>query len=189
MELDYNQFKFIKNNEKTKVQRLSDIVRYNSRSKITQENVAEHSFYVSIEALKICNTLQLDNETKLKVIEQAIVHDVPEGLVFDAPYDIKHGYPELPDLLQKIEQTELSIHMPELTNTYNDYVDAENNKELSYYIVKLADTISVLQYSFKELELGNETKDMKDIYKDASERVCKYAEIISDMTGKNLYEL
>ena len=79
--------------------------------------------------------------------------------------------------------------MPELTNTYNDYVDAENNKELSYYIVKLADTISVLQYSFKELELGNKTQDMKDIYRDASERVCKYAEIISDMTGKNLYEL
>lgn len=189
MELNYNQKMFIENNKKTKVQKLSDIVRYNSRSKITQENVAEHSFYVSIEALKICNVLELDDKTKLQVIEQAIVHDVPEGLVFDAPYDIKHNYPELPELLKAIEQTELSIHMPELTDAYNEYVDAEDNNKLSYYIVKLADTISVLQYSFKELELGNETQDMKDIYQDACERVCMYADIVNKITGKNLYEL
>lgn len=178
----------VKSFRKSKVQRLSDIVRYNTRAKITNENVAEHSFYVSIEAMRICNMLKLDNETKLKVLESALVHDVPEALSVDVPYNIKKDYPDITGILQNIEIQELKRHIPELEKDYAEYVEHEENKDLIYYIVKLADTISVVQYSYKEIQLGNKTEEMSEIYKDSLVRVDTYIEAIENLIQREFEE-
>lgn len=178
--------KVIKHLQKSKIQRLSDIIRYNTRAKNSEENVAEHSFYVAIEALKICNKLNIDDETKLKVLEYSVTHDIPEALSTDVPYDIKRDYPALSDMLQNIELTELSKHIPELKQTYESYVEAEHKKSLPYLIVKLADTISVLQYSYKEIQLGNETEEMNEIYVDCIDRILSYIKQVENVTGVTL---
>lgn len=180
--------KFVKSFRKSKIQRLSDIVRYTTRAKITNENVAEHSFYVSIEAMRICNMLKLDSDTKLKVIEAALVHDVPESLSVDVPYNIKKDYPDITEILQDIEVKELSRHIPELEEDYKKYVEHEENKDAVYYIVKLADTISVVQYSYKEIQLGNKTEEMYEIYIDSLSRVNNYINIIEELTGRKFEE-
>ena len=44
---------------------LKNIIRYNSRKRLVNESVAEHSFYVALIALEICNERQLGDATTL----------------------------------------------------------------------------------------------------------------------------
>ena len=45
------------------VYKLKDIIRYNTRVKITKESVAEHSFFVAVITLHLCNKYHLDEKT------------------------------------------------------------------------------------------------------------------------------
>ena len=150
---------------------LGEIIRYNNRSKIKHENVAEHTFYVSASVLRICKMFNLPDEIKYKALEFATVHDIPELLVGDMPYDTKYNNPELAKLLNDVEVSELEKHMPEFADSYKQYLIEEEEETLCYLVVKLSDAISVLQYSSLELELGNSTLEMKLINEDSIKRV------------------
>ena len=51
------------------VYRLKNVVRYNTRNVIKKESVAEHSFYVALFTLKICNDYNVDPRTEKRAIE------------------------------------------------------------------------------------------------------------------------
>jgi 5'-deoxynucleotidase YfbR-like HD superfamily hydrolase len=150
---------------------LGQIIRYNNRPKIKNENVAEHSFYVIATVLKICKMFNIDEATKHKALEFATVHDIPEMFVGDIPYDTKVANPELTELLQEAELNELEKHMPEFLDSYKQFLKEEKEGTVAFLVTKLADTVSVLQYSNLELELGNKTESMKVINEDAQRRV------------------
>lgn len=155
----------------SKILGLGQIIRYNNRAKIKDENVAAHSFYVVATVLKICKMFNIDNETKYKALEFATVHDIPEMFTGDMPYDTKVANPELAALLQVAEIHELEKNMPEYLDSFVQFCAEEEEETLAYLITKLADTVSVLQYSNLELELGNKTEDMKVINDGSQERV------------------
>jgi 5'-deoxynucleotidase YfbR-like HD superfamily hydrolase len=150
---------------------LGQIIRYNNRPKIKNENVAEHSFYVILNVLKICKMFNIDDETKYKALEFAAVHDIPELLTGDTPYDTKVNNPDLNDLLQEVEVRELERQMPEYLDAYKEFLEAEKKETIPFLITKLADAASVLQYSNLEIKLGNNTFDMRRINEDAKRRV------------------
>lgn len=150
---------------------LGQIIRYNNRPKIKEENVAEHTFYVTATVLRIVKMFNLSDEVKYKALEFATVHDIPEMFTGDMPYDTKIANPELAALLQQAELNELEKHMPEFLDSYRQFCKEEEEETLAYLVVKLADTVSVLQYSNMELELGNRTHLMRDINEGSQERV------------------
>lgn len=166
-----------------KILGLGEIIRYNNRAKIKEENVAAHSFYVISTVLKIVKMFNLSDEIKYKALEFATVHDIPEMFTGDMPYDTKISNPELAELLQQAEIKELEKNMPEFLDSYLQFVKEEEERTIPYLVTKLADTVSVLQYSNLELELGNKTFDMREINTGAQERVSK---IVIDLEEKIL---
>jgi putative hydrolase of HD superfamily len=150
---------------------LGEIIRYNNRPKIKQENVAAHSFYVITTVLKVCQMYNIDDVTKLKALEFAAVHDIAELMIGDIPFDTKVNNPLLCQAVEEAEVIALEKNMPEYLTAYKQYLEEEKDETIAYLIVKLADTVSVLQYSNLEIELGNRTPSMRLINDGAQERV------------------
>lgn len=164
-----------------KILGLGQIIRYNNRAKIKDENVAEHSFYVVSNVLKIISMFNLSDDIKYKALEFATVHDIPEMFTGDMPYDTKVSHVNLANLLQEAEITELEKNMPEFLESYLQFIKEENEETIPYLVTKLADTVSVLQYSNLEIDLGNQTADMKLINEGSIERV---HDLIEKLEGK-----
>ena len=159
---------------------LGEIIRYNNRPKIKQENVAEHSFYVITNVLKIVKMFNLSNEVKYKALEFATVHDIPELMVGDIPYDTKINNPELREACERAEVIALEQNLPEYLDSYKELLEAEKQETIPYLVTKLADTVSVLQYSNREIALGNKSPQMRDINEDAQERVYRLIHKLED---------
>lgn len=149
---------------------LADMKRYNNRIKIKDENIAEHSFFVAYNILKIGYDYKLPKEVVNEAVAMAIVHDYPEVFTSDIPHDCKQSHPELRDILSKVEHDFIEKQMPELLDRY----DKLNDKySLSTILVELGDAISVLQYSNREISLGNNTDDMRIIHNEVCSRVTR----------------
>lgn len=172
---------FIDKLEDTTVMRLGEIIRYNNRPKIKHENVAEHCLYVATTVIKICNYYNIDSETRSKALEFAITHDLGEIFLGDIPYDTKVDNPGLDKILEKAEVNSLKKYMPDYADIYSLYLKEEEERTLPYLITKLADTTSVLQYSKREITLGNRSDEMKGIYEGAVSRVTKILEEIESL--------
>lgn len=155
---------------------LGEIIRYNNRPKIKNENVAEHSFYVITTVLKIVKMYNLSDDVKNKALEFAAVHDIGECFLGDVPYDTKLNNPTLSEVLEEAEVIALEQNMPEFAESYKQFLKEEKEETVAYLVTKLSDAVSVLQYSNRELELGNRTPQMKDINEDAQQRVTKLIE-------------
>lgn len=153
------------------IMNLGEIIRYNNRAKIRKENVSEHSFYVVTNVIKICKAFKIPINIRLEAIELAAVHDIPELFLGDVPYTTKRDNPMLAEILEQAELNQLRDNMPEFYEQYNTFIEMEKEGTLQFLIVKLADIISVLQYSNNEIELGNTSKSMKEINDDAKIRV------------------
>lgn len=150
---------------------LGEIIRYNNRPKIKNENVAEHTFYVTSTVLKICQMFNLSDKVKHKALEFAVVHDIPELLIGDVPYDTKVNNPLLREAVEKAEVEALKNNLPEYYESYCAFLKEEKEETVEYLVTKLADTVSVLQYSNRELDLGNKTTHMIDINEESEKRV------------------
>lgn len=173
----------------TQILQLGEIIRYNNRVKIRLENVAEHSFYVVTTVLKICKMYNIDSATKAKALEFAAVHDIPEAITGDIGYDTKEGNKLLREALEVAEIKGLQKYMPEYLDSYLELLKEEKEETTAYLIVKLADTVSVLQYSNLELELGNKTRSMELINKGSYERVQDLIERLENALGKEAGEI
>lgn len=158
----------------TKILTLGEIIRYNDRPKIKNETVAAHSFYVAANVIKICKLFNVENSIKYDALEMAVVHDMAEIFTGDIGYITKRDNPELAKALEVTELKQLEEHMPEYYVAFRHYVEGLKDNDVAAIIVKLADVISVLQYSCSEIELGNKSLQMADINADAIDRVQIY---------------
>ena len=152
---------------------LSKIIRYNHRNKLQDENVATHSFYVSLFCLKILSKLNLDKDADRQVLILAALHDMAESKTSDIPHDVKSNYPEMQRILDKIERDYYQKHWPQY------FEDVYMPGRLVSSIVKLADAYSVYQYCLNENMLGNISDEILNIKNEALTRINKYTEIIN----------
>lgn len=160
---------------------LADMKRYNNRIKIKSESIAEHSFFVAYNILKVGHDYKIDNNIVNEAVSMAIVHDYPEVFTSDLPHDCKQRYPVLKTMLTAIESEFLKEEMPEL---YERYQKLLLNKSLVTLLVDIGDALSVLQYVKRERELGNSTNDMKIIENEISVRIIGLFEKLKEETKK-----
>ncbi|MDD4533372.1 MAG: HD domain-containing protein, partial [Prevotella sp.] len=119
---------------------LCKIIRYNNRTRLQNESVAEHTCFVSVFCLKIMAQLDLDHETERQILILAALHDMAESQTSDIPHNVKANYPEMESILEKIE----TDYYKETWVKYFEVVYKPGN--LVYNILKLADAYSVYQY-------------------------------------------
>ena len=161
---------------------LADMKRYNNRIKIKSESIAEHSFFVAYNILKVGYDYKIDNNIVNEAVSMAIVHDYPEVFTSDLPHDCKQRYPILKTTLSAIESEFLKEEMPEL---YERYQKLLINKSLITLLVDIGDALSVLQYVKRERELGNSSNDMKIIENEISVRIIGLFEKLKEETKHN----
>ena len=136
-------------------------IRYNNRSRIHNEDLAQHSFMVAYNILKIgYNYPNIPKEIIYKACAMAITHDCPELFSADIPHDCKSKYPQLRQLLSEIENEFIYEEMPELKELFDEYNEGET---LAAILVELSDAVSVLQYVNREISHGNKDDDMQII--------------------------
>jgi len=152
--------------------RLKNITRYNHRARVKDENVAEHSYFVGLISLILTENIEGINEKqKLQILQKSILHDIPEIELNDVTHDVKVKYPEIAKALEKENNNFIKNKLSKHATLFNEEDNIVN------LVVKLADTISVLQYVLNEIELGNCTLD--DIEEGIEERVKNVKERIN----------
>lgn len=146
---------------------LADMKRYNNRIKIKSESIAEHSFFVAYNILKVGYDYSIPHKVVNEAVALAIAHDFPEMFTSDLPHDCKQRYPELRKILATIERDFMKREMPEL---YDEFEKLQEDS-LAVLLVDIGDAVSVLQYCNREIELGNNTDDVKNISNEIKMRV------------------
>lgn len=163
------------NEEITNEYVLCKIIRYNNRCKLQDESVAEHTCFVSLFCLKILAKLKLDHETERKVLILAALHDAAESRTSDIPHDVKTNYPQMQNILDKVEKDYYEEVWPEYKN------EVYNSGDLCHNILKLADSYSVYQYCLNEIALGNVSDVIKEITVNSKKRIRHYTNAINQM--------
>lgn len=157
---------------------LKKIIRYNHRSRLQDESVAEHTCFVSLFCLKIMAQLNLSHEQERQVLILAALHDTCESRTSDIPHDVKANYPEMQAILEKIEHD----YYEENWKTYLG--DVYKPEPIVYNILKLADAYSVYQWCLNEKALGNSSDCITEIYIECRNRLKKYIGIINEIIEK-----
>lgn len=157
---------------------LKKIIRYNHRSRLQDESVAEHTCFVSLFCLKIMAQLNLTHEQERQVLILAALHDTCESRTSDIPHDVKANYPEMQAILEKIEHD----YYEENWKTYLG--DVYKPEPIVYNILKLADAYSVYQWCLNEKALGNSSDCITEIYIECRNRLKKYIGIINEIIEK-----
>lgn len=148
--------------------KMSNVIRYAGRLTITKENIAEHSLFVSINVIEICDRLNVPDKIKAKALELAILHDYPEVELSDISFIVKRDNPKIAENFDAAEIDFIEKYMP---NKVDLFKDMQSKKPLYVKIVKIADAMSVIQYAKKEILLGNQSSEMNDILEESTERV------------------
>ena len=151
------------NDEIEKEYVLAKTLRYNNRTHLQEESVAEHSFFVALFSLKIVQLLKLPEELELRILRLAVLHDCAESITSDIPHNVKKLYPDFASFLKTVEDQYYSKHWSYFKDKLND--------EIAEAVVKLADNYSVLQFCINEQRLGNTSPDIMEIFVNANQRV------------------
>lgn len=154
---------------------LKKIIRYNHRSRLQDESVAEHTCFVSLFCLKIMAQLNLTHEQERQVLILAALHDTCESKTSDIPHDVKANYPKMQEILGTIEYDYYK-------ERWEDYLeDIYNPEPIVYNIIKLADAYSVYQWCLNEKNLGNNSDCIAEIYYESKDRIKKYTDVINEI--------
>ena len=151
------------NDEIEKEYVLAKTLRYNNRTHLQEESVAEHSFFVALFSLKIVQLLKLPEELELRILRLAVLHDCAESITSDIPHNVKKLYPDFAVFLKTVEDQYYSKNW--------SYFKAKLDDEIAEAVVKLADNYSVLQFCINEQRLGNTSPDIMEIFVNANPRV------------------
>ena len=173
----------MKNLNDTNILKMSDLMRYNGRYKIKNESIAEHSFYVGYNVLNICHKYNIPDEIKLKALEFAVIHDIPELYTNDICYITKRDNPKLAAILDEVERDFVENEMPEIRDAFFELQNSKNSIE--HTILKLADGLSVLQFASREIALGNQSEEMLGIKNESKQRVEQLENILRNIVKED----
>lgn len=142
--------------------RLRYIERWSLMRNTMKENVAEHTYHVSLLTHALCtiaNEVFGKNVPTEKAVTMALFHDATEVLTGDIPTPVKHHNKALLDNFREIEQLasrRLVDMVPEpLKSVYQPLVTGkQDTSELRRYI-KAADLLDAYLKCVTELSAGN----------------------------------
>lgn len=140
-----------------------EIVRYAGKAKIKEETVAEHSFMCAMIVIRVGAIMELPKIIINEAVTRAILHDLPEQYFGDLSYDFK-SKPEFKSTVKSMEDRfNQMLYQKKYKEELGEvmYDTMFNTNDPAGRLVKLADTISVLQYAYREYQLGNEGEHVK----------------------------
>lgn len=142
-----------------KVYNLKFIQRYSVTPRITNETVAEHSFFVATYVMELYKYYKFDLN---KAVQMAIIHDFAESFIGDITLSTKTMCPDLVEAVSNAEKEVMFQNFPSFI--YELYREYEQRTSVESLIVKLADTLQVRQYAGNEISLGNNSVTMRNIF-------------------------
>jgi 5'-deoxynucleotidase YfbR-like HD superfamily hydrolase len=77
---------------------MSDVIRYSGTKVLNKENLAEHSYYVSVLADSIAEDIEYKHEINIdryKVLKYALYHDIEEIFTGDIVTPLKYKSQDL----------------------------------------------------------------------------------------------
>ena len=131
-----------------KIYRLEYIIRYSNVPRVHDESVASHSFFVAAIVLKLHDEYDFNLGAALAM---AISHDIPEYATNDLSHETKRLYPEIKEVLKKIEKVAVENMPRSIRWALEDY----QGNSVESKMVHFADTLQCHQYAAHELQLGN----------------------------------
>lgn len=149
-----------------KIRNLRHVYRFNFHHVNVRQNVAEHSFFVTLYAKMFAEEIF---ETKdnpdfyiLLTVAAAMEHDFEEAIIGDIPYLVRRKIPEvtLRDLYMKASE-ELGI-----------FPEAKPKFEIVQHIVDFADAYELKIYLEEELRSGN--KFLISVENETYNRLCSH---------------
>lgn len=155
--------------------RMHGIIRYANRNRIKDEDLAQHSYSVAYYIFIIAEQFNICDSIRNEAIAMAIIHDIGECFTSDLPHDVKYENPELKQLCDKLERKYID-QLSECKDLWHKLED--NGDTIQKVMVKLGDSMSVMSYADREISLGNNTDEMKSIFKDSKARVSQYTNML-----------
>lgn len=150
----------------SRVFKLRGLKRYNDRIQILSEDVAQHSYFVSLIVLQLAQDYKFDTG---RALSMAIIHDLPELYCSDVSHRVKSEFPQVGRAIKEAEAQIWHRHFPYEWGSLAR--ELEDGKTIEALIVLLADAVSVLQYSDCEISLGNSTPEMQRVRVETELRV------------------
>lgn len=133
--------------------RLKYIIRYSNYMRITNEDVAQHSYFVSCLCIKLYE--EYPQADLGHMLLMATIHDWAEVEIDDIAHNVKREYPAVGKALKSAELKVMRKQFPgHIVDSYTEY---EKQETLESQIVKLADIMQCIQYLGAEMDLGNKT--------------------------------
>ncbi len=134
-----------------RIYRLRFITRYTNRIRVRNEDVAQHSFFVSAIVLRLHDDYEFDLGLALQL---TVSHDITEADLSDVTHDVKRNNPDLAKEIKKAEDREL-LKYPEAVKVGATLFNGCSTVES--LIANFADVLQVQQYVDSEISLGNST--------------------------------
>ena len=140
---------------------MSVVKRWNFHTRLTDQNVAEHSFYVCIFAFLLYELEKEFDRNRLdlkQILKYALLHDIEEAISGDIPFLTKRLLPmEIKNKIEGKATREILVNAPdEFLKTKLDY---DKLSDINAMVVKASDFFSVIHYCEYEKELGNNSFD------------------------------
>jgi 5'-deoxynucleotidase YfbR-like HD superfamily hydrolase len=82
----------------------------------------------------------------------ALFHDISEVLLSDTPHNTKKMFPKIAVAVKDCQKPAINMIDPSMIGIIENYDD---QKTIEARIVKIADILSVIQYTRQEVSLGN----------------------------------
>lgn len=140
------------------MRRLRHLKRCNNYPTIMNEDVAQHSYYVTLLAKLFydeANSLGVELDLGL-LLSKCLVHDMEESFVSDIPYPIKHANDNFHDDLEKVVDKGMSLMIGEDLDTKIWDVERKSCKTgVEGSIVALCDMLELAIFCYEECRLGN----------------------------------
>ncbi|QOR64607.1 5'-deoxynucleotidase [Cytobacillus suaedae] len=141
--------------------RLRYIERWSLMRNVMKENVAEHSFHVSVLTHCLCSIANVVFNKEVnteRAVTLSLFHDVTEVFTGDIPTPVKHHNRDILKNFRDIEELaaeKLTSQAPEeLRDVYRDVIQNQTEEELTRYI-KAADLLDAYLKCATELSAGN----------------------------------
>lgn len=140
--------------------RLSCIKRFNNTPKLSEESVAEHSYYVTFMAMVVADYLSIEKDIFVdmdELLRMALLHDLEEVISGDIIKPLKSGgFKKELEMMNEKSMHFLVDGLGEQGKYYfNSWKEAKNKITLEAMIVDLVDWLAILVYCVKEIHLGN----------------------------------
>lgn len=143
----------------------SVVGRWSTTPAINRQTIADHSFYVVLYTIHLCDHLRVHGGERIMALEWAAIHDMPETVTSDIPGPVKREVTSD----ERLEKVEAQI--------FNElgYGDPEPS-DMAKRIVKAANLIDEVYYLHSERLLGNRYLDL--VYSNSWSRLLKALDLI-----------